>query len=438
MLPCGPLPAVGLVFNTAKDFIDGAKEHANKNGYDLVISRQNPNSRNPSYISLRCSKGRTYKADKRCVNTEESKRRQGSTQMCGCPALIAARKRQDGLWVVEACPGSKQSPVDHSKHNHEAVESPSVFPAVRQQLLQAQKAEILRLWNSGIRPTKILTSLRADSQLLGIRRSDILNLIAKHRSEELRGRTPIEWLYDTLREQSDSYWFSEKRDTEGRLQFLFVAPQSGIVLYRLYPYVLKLECTYKTNRFNMPLLNMCGTTSFRSAPNLGCCLMSSETEAAYAWAFHQLSELMAHFEIPAPECVVSDRELALMTALNRNPRFGQIPHILCHWHINMNVLAKTKRFFPAGTRAKGTGQVERHPDHKNFLKAWKNLCCCANEDTFQQELEKFQREGMYPLGAVQYVLNTWILPWKEKIVAYWTNQVSLKYFLYFPYLFWLY
>ena len=248
MLPCGPLPAVGLVFNTAKDFIDGAKEHANKNGYDLVISRQNPNSRNPSYISLRCSKGRTYKADKRCVNTEESKRRQGSTQMCGCPALIAARKRQDGLWVVEACPGSKQSPVDHSKHNHEAVESPSVFPAVRQQLLQAQKAEILRLWNSGIRPTKILTSLRADSQLLGIRRSDILNLIAKHRSEELRGRTPIEWLYDTLREQSDSYWFREKRDTEGRLQFLFVAPQSGIVLYRLYPYVLKLDCTYKTNR----------------------------------------------------------------------------------------------------------------------------------------------------------------------------------------------
>ena len=117
--------------------------------------------------------------------------------------------------------------------------------------------------------------------------------------------------------------------------------------------------------------------------------MSSETEAAYAWAFHQLSELIAHFEIPAPECVVSDRELALITALNRNPRFSQIPHILCHWHINMNVLAKTKRFFPAGTRAKGAGQVERHPDYKNFLKAWKNLCCCANEDTFQQELEKF-------------------------------------------------
>ena len=95
----------------------------------------------------------------------------------------------------------------------------------------------------------------------------------------------------------------------------------------------------------------------------------------------------------------------------------------------MNVLAKTKRFFSAGTRVKGTGQVERHPDHKSFLKAWRNLSCCAKEDTFQKELEKFQRDSKYPLGAVQYVLNTWMLLWKEKLVACWKNQVNLSIFL---------
>ena len=56
--------------------------------------------------------------------------------------------------------------------------------------------------------------------------------------------------------------------------------------------------------------------------------MSSETEAGYARALYQLNELMEHFEIPAPECVISDRELALMTALDRNPRFGRTPHLL--------------------------------------------------------------------------------------------------------------
>ena len=96
----------------------------------------------------------------------------------------------------------------------------------------------------------------------------------------------------------------------------------------------------------------------------------------------------------------------------------------------MNVLSKTKRFFPAGTRVKGTGQVERHPDHKSFLKAWRNPCYCAKEDTFQQELEKFQRDSKHPLGAVQYVLNSWILSWKEKLVACWTNQVTLSLFLF--------
>ena len=41
--------------------------------------------------------------------------------------------------------------------------------------------------------------------------------------------------------------------------------------------------------------------------------------------------------------IVTDRELALIKVLDT--LFPRSIHLLCRWHINMNVLAKTKKFF---------------------------------------------------------------------------------------------
>lgn len=42
---------------------------------------------------------------------------------------------------------------------------------------------------------------------------------------------------------------------EGHLTYLVVAPESSITTYREHPYILLLDCTYKINRFNVPLFN---------------------------------------------------------------------------------------------------------------------------------------------------------------------------------------
>ncbi|KAL6406143.1 uncharacterized protein AUP68_10706 [Ilyonectria robusta] len=62
---------------------------------------------------------------------------------------------------------------------------------------------------------------------------------------------------------------------------------------------------------------------------------------------------MSHFitllktaKIDPPCIIITDRELALMKALKRNPELGAVPHILCRWYVNMNVLAKCKQHFP--------------------------------------------------------------------------------------------
>ena len=58
-----------------------------------------------------------------------------------------------------------------------------------------------------------------------------------------------------------------------------------------------------------------------------------------------LHDIMARESIQEPLSVVTDREIALVRALRT--QFPSSRRLLCRWHINMNVLAKTKRFFPA-------------------------------------------------------------------------------------------
>ena len=288
---------------------------------------------------------------------------------------------------------------------------------------------MLLLNSSIIGPPRILTNLREQHDVKGIQVRDIQNLTAKHRREELAGRTPIQWLYNTLQGQDNEYRFRERLNNGGQVQYLFIAPHSGIELYRRNPFVLKVDCTYKTNRFSMPLLNICGTTSQRKAPNLVIRLMPNEEEPTFAWSFRQIQELLEEYKIPRPTCIINDRDLALLKALHKKPFFGPVPHLLCLWHVNMDVLAKTKKHFPPGVRERGTGVVHRHPQFSIFLKAWKKLLDSLDKNAFTGRLREFQDNKEFPLTAVKYAVNTWITPWKEKLVICWMNKVCIFFIL---------
>jgi hypothetical protein len=53
-----------------------------------------------------------------------------------------------------------------------------------------------------------------------------------------------------------------------------------------------LDYTYKTNKFNMPLLNVVGITSTYATFNVGFAFLHSENEEAYAWVLEQFSEVV--------------------------------------------------------------------------------------------------------------------------------------------------
>jgi hypothetical protein len=61
---------------------------------------------------------------------------------------------------------------------------------------------------------------------------------------------------------SDKYIYDFRVDGDDKVTHLFFAHKESIGLIRRYGSVLLMDCTYKVNKFRMPLLEVFGVTSF--------------------------------------------------------------------------------------------------------------------------------------------------------------------------------
>ena len=190
-------------------------------------------------------------------------------------------------------------------------------------------------------------------------------------------------------------------------------------MWKQHPDILLLDCTYKTNRFNMPLLNICTISGNNKVIQLGLTFLSGERKADYMWAIRQLRTVMTTSSIEELVSIVTDRELALIDCLDT--LFPESTHLLCRWHVNMNVLAKTKKYFP-GPIKDTDGKVKRHPLFEAFLSCWNTLLPSSTEQAYDDLLKEMRAK--YPVLAMSYREGTWLHLWKEKLV---TNWVDLNY-----------
>jgi hypothetical protein len=75
------------------------------------------------------------------------------------------------------------------------------------------------------------------------------------------------------------------------------------------------------------------------------CFLSGEAKPDYDWAMDCFQELMHKADVPDPLTWITNRELALMNSLD--PMFPGSDHLLCTWHVNINVLANCQKHYPA-------------------------------------------------------------------------------------------
>ena len=65
------------------------------------------------------------------------------------------------------------------------------------------------------------------------------------------------------------------------LTHLFFAHSTSIGILQKNHDVMLLDCTYKTNKFKLPMLNIVFVTGVHTTINLGFCFMNSKKEVDY-------------------------------------------------------------------------------------------------------------------------------------------------------------
>jgi hypothetical protein len=183
---------------------------------------------------------------------------------------------------------------------------------------------------------KVLNAIREEDASCTIRAKDLMNLRAKNQVEFLAGRTAIQALLTTLPDKDWTIQYQMQDDDRA----LFYIHESSLKLLRDNPSILFMDCTYKINGYNMPLLDIVGVSPMNTTFYVGFGFLPNETQETYEFILSCLRGIYYQLSLPHPAIVVVDKDQGLINALKAI--FPDINILLCIWHINKNILSHAK------------------------------------------------------------------------------------------------
>lgn len=302
--------------------------------------------------------------------------------------------------------------VTNPEHNHEAT-APYAHPSLRKLAMTEDVINTIRTeTQKQSTPQQIATGLRVNEPEVEplITTKDISNQKEYLARQKLGRLSPIQAL---LRALLEGDWYTRyRKDPTDAITHLFFVKPSAMLFLRQFWKILVMDCTYKTNKYKLPLFVICGVTNLHTSFYLGYCFMIHEEKEDYIWALNALLDMLLEQNIPDPKVIITDRDLGLMGAIR--DVFPESASLLCVWHINKNVLAACKPMF----------DTKEHWD--KFYKHWQRVIYAQNHEDFTNEWDSLCTTYLEVCsderGLVQYLSQTWIDPWQWKFVAYHTKR----------------
>jgi hypothetical protein len=256
---------------------------------------------------------------------------------------------------------------------------------------------------------------------------DVYNLVASVKKQRDGGFPPIQALFANL-QKSDRYLYDHCIDHCNRLWNLVFFDKTSLNLLHRFPSTIALDSTYKTNRHNLYLLNIVGTTATNSSFIVGQAFLSAETTEDYNWVLEWLENYYTEAGLPPPLSITTDKAGGLMKAVEII--YPEVPHLLCIWHVNNDVEAYCRKLWKT--------EIESIKDHTtaeeratfvdsrwtNLKVMWQATIYATTETEFEDAWEaltlKYWEE--YP-EIISYLADNWICH-KEKICIAWTNKIT--------------
>ena len=150
---------------------------------------------------------------------------------------------------------------------------------------------------------------------------------------------------------------------------------------------------------------MIGIDTTRRSFYIAFAFLSGETEKDYTWALERLKTLYKQCGKVFPSVILTDRCLAIINAASTTFPSPTTTSI-CVWHANKAVLAHYQPTFKT---------TEGWMEFYNF---WFSILNSAVEKTYEERLTEFEKKyASTNLEQVGYIKETWLLPYKEKLVT---------------------
>ena len=264
-----------------------------------------------------------------------------------------------------------------------------------------------------------------------ITRQDISNLREHICLQQLQGYTPTQALVLALEDYNklvgkdsgvyipsnpNGYTYSYRLDIRKCLDYLFFAHPASLGMLKDNYDVLMLDCTYKVNRYKMPLCHITGRTCQGKTFDIAYAFVNNEKEPIYAFIAEDLADLYRDIlHGKKPTVIVTDKEKALKNALRKSEFFKDIPQIICQWHVKVNMLSHAS----AKWNEKQVKDPEKNQELQNlcteFMHRFEELLHCSKEhfDTIWAKIVSDYSENSPTL--VEYLRSEWIEDCKEEV-----------------------
>jgi hypothetical protein len=195
----------------------------------------------------------------------------------------------------------------------------------------------------------------------------------------------------------------------GCLDRLFFALDPSIALLQKNPEVIFIDATYNTNKYNLPLLHIAGTTSTNNSFSIAFSFIARETAEFYIWALDRFARLLQILGLPHPRVIVSDRESALAIAVETV--FPQAFHMNCLWHLRCNIEAYAIKH----------GKFSDEKAIEAVVEDWTRLAKSTSQERFDEQWKVM--EGRYAARHGQFLTYVrGLCAFRERWCFAWTAE----------------
>ncbi|XP_068504159.1 protein FAR-RED IMPAIRED RESPONSE 1-like [Phaseolus vulgaris] len=326
------------IFRTRDELLKWVRKVAFHFGFVIVILRSDTSTGQrgrKTFVLLGCERGGKYRRYKKDLKVTES-----GTRKCGCPFRLRG------------------------------------FTCTK-------KSMLMDMTKSSVKLRNILLTMKEHNEKNVSTIKQVYNARYMYKRSVRGDRTEMQQLMMLLERDMYIYW-SRFEEGTNVVQDLFWTHPDSVKLLNAFNIVLMMDSTYKTNRYRMPLFEVVGVTSTGLTFSAAFMLLASERHHNFVWALEKLKGLFLRVD-SYPKVVVSDRDIALMNAIN--VVFPEAANLLCRFHIDKNVKAKCKMI------------VYPKVAWDQVMESWGAIVDCENVESYEHRVEAFN----IPLHSVHFI-----------------------------------